>query len=389
MREDDPYEAIFALLEEAVAGGVTPGCVALVWRAGSLEYHEAHGVLATDERSSVRDLQVKRDTRYDLASLTKVLATTTLAALFVSEGRVRLDDELPAPFATEHPGVTLRSLLAHEGGFPAHREFFARDGLRTREAVLQAVAREPRLAPPGAQTLYSDLGFMALGAWLEYLGGESLDRLFMRSLAPLIRDDTDAVPTIAFRPTSGGVLSWEDERRVAPTEVYEPTRGGALSHESVRRMSQQIAHGFVHDDNAFVMGGVAGHAGLFGSAEAVLELARGWLELRIPGLDRAVRDEFWGWSSALHSPRKLGWDGVSPDGSGSTGSAIHPASVGHLGFTGCSLWIDPREPAIYVLLSNRVHPRRGAVEGIRALRRAFHAVAAGSAAKSGTPSGGR
>ena len=381
MGDQDPYKGIFALLEDAVAGWVTPGCVALVWRAGSLEYHEAHGVLATDERSSVRDVPVRRDTRYDLASLTKVLATTTLAALFVSDGRVRLDDEVPAPFSSGYPGVTLRDLLAHEGGFPAHREFFVRDDLRSRDAVLRAVAQEPRDASPRVQALYSDLGFMTLGAWLEYLGGDRLDRLFMRSLAPLIRGETDAVPDLAFRPVCGGALSWQDERRVAPTEVYEPTRTGALTHEALRHASQGVGHGFVHDDNAFVMGGVAGHAGLFGSAEAVLEVARGWLELRIPGLDRGVRDTFWGWSSALGSPRRLGWDGVSPDGTGSTGAAIHPSSVGHLGFTGCSLWIDPRAPAIYVLLSNRVHPRRGDAEGIRGLRRAFHAAAALSQAR--------
>lgn len=375
MGDEDPYKGTFALLEDAVAGGVTPGCVALVSRAGSIEYHEAHGVLATDARSSVRDVPVQRTTRYDLASLTKVLATTTLAALFVSEGRMRLDDEVPAPFRGRYPGVTLRDLLAHEGGFPAHREFFAHKELHSREALLRAIADEPREASPRTQVTYSDLGFMSLGAWLEYLGGDRLDRLFARSLAPLIREETAAVPDLAFRPTDAGALSWEDERIVAPTEVYDPTRHGALSHERVRAGAQSVAHGYVHDDNAFVMGGVAGHAGLFGTAEAVLEVARGWLELRIPGLDRDVRDAFWGWSSTLDSPRKLGWDGVSPDGTGSTGRAIHPSSVGHLGFTGCSLWIDPNARAIYILLTNRVHPSRGDVAGIRALRRSFHVSA--------------
>ncbi|MGB1698807.1 MAG: serine hydrolase domain-containing protein [Nannocystaceae bacterium] len=372
----DPYRAIFDVLEQAVAGGVTPGCVGLVWRAGSLEYHEAHGVLATSPRSSVCDVPVQRDTRYDLASLTKVLATTTLAAVAVGEGKVCLDDEVPAPFGSGYPGVTLRHILAHEGGFEAHREFFARDGLRDREAVLRAVAAEPRRAAPGIEGVYSDLGFMALGAWLEYLGGARLDRLFMRTFAPFIRNETDTVPDLAFRPVSDGALSWEDERRVAPTEVYEPERPGAHSHEALRHASHVMAHGVVHDDNAFVMGGVAGHAGLFGSAEGVLEIALGWLEHRIPGVDPAVRDAFWSWSSRLGSPRKLGWDGVSADGTGSTGESIHPASVGHLGFTGCSLWIDPLDPAIYILLSNRVHPRRDGLEGIRALRRKFHKAAA-------------
>src|SRR5690606_12911356 len=141
---------------------------------------------------------------------------------------------------------------------------------------------------------------------------------------------------------------------------------------------ERLAHGRVHDDNALILDGVAGHAGLFGDAEAVYELARAWLEARLPGLDAATRELFWAPRVGPEGPRirRLGWDGPSPDGSGSTGDALGPSAVGHLGFTGTSLWIDPGTSSIYVLLSNRVHPDRGRGDAMRGFRREFHDLAA-------------
>jgi serine-type D-Ala-D-Ala carboxypeptidase len=138
-----------------------------------------------------------------------------------------------------------------------------------------------------------------------------------------------------------------------------------------------VAHGAVHDDNAYVMGGVAGHAGLFGTAAAVREVARAWLELLLPGLRPEVRDRFWKKSTVPGSTRRLGFDGPSPGGAGSTGHATTEHAVGHLGFTGTSLWIDPAAKGgarIFVLLSNRVHPTRDN-DAIRRLRPRFHELA--------------
>jgi CubicO group peptidase (beta-lactamase class C family) len=139
-----------------------------------------------------------------------------------------------------------------------------------------------------------------------------------------------------------------------------------------------LAHGEVHDDKAYVMGGVAGHAGLFGSAWGVLEVGRAWLENTVPGLDSAVRDLFWRASHVPGSTRRLGFDGPDPDGGGSAGQALSRAAVGHTGFTGTSLWIDPRpagDGRIFVLLSNAVHPTRNP-EVIKAFRPRFHEAAA-------------
>lgn len=377
------YEAIFAVLERAVATGVIPGAVAYVWREGAVSYHEAHGVLATDPASSVCGVAVDRETRYDLASLTKVLATTTVAATMVDAGALRLDAPLPPPFGAHHEGATARDLLEHAAGFEAHVPFYA-PLLEGRDAVLRAVASRPAVGRPRAAAVYSDLGFMALGAWLEWLGKDRLDRLTARALAPFIHELDTSVPTLGFRPVDAAATAWADERRIAPTEVYvpgPPPGDGDTRHLDLRRARGPVAHGEVHDDNCLVMGGVAGHAGMFGTAEAVGEVAQAWLEDRIPGISPATRELFWRPSTVPGSTRRLGWDGVDPDGSGSTGTSLSAAAVGHLGFTGCSLWIDPEQPGIYVLLTNRVHPSREDPAGIRALRRAFHAAASGRPAR--------
>jgi len=134
----------------------------------------------------------------------------------------------------------------------------------------------------------------------------------------------------------------------------------------------------VHDDNAYVMGGVAGHAGLFGTAEAVFEVAAAWAEDRVPDVDTATRDRFWRASQVRGSTRRLGWDGPSSDGTGCTGGSMSAHAAGHTGYTGTSVWIDPAArggPLVCVLLSNRVHPTRNST-AIKDLRRRFHATAA-------------
>lgn len=171
------------------------------------------------------------------------------------------------------------------------------------------------------------------------------------------------------------------DETVAATEVYDASlHDDAPPHWFALRQQagQAVARGLVHDDNCLVMGGVAGHAGLFGTATGVLGVARAWLEHRLPLLDTdtsaRIAAEFTTQSSVPGSTRRLGFDGPSPDGSGATGHALSSHAYGHLGFTGTSLWIDPPSRAIYVLLSNRVHPTRND-DRIRSLRREFHALA--------------
>ncbi|HVI04354.1 MAG TPA: serine hydrolase, partial [Enhygromyxa sp.] len=207
-------------------------------------------------------------------------------------------------------------------------------------------------------------------AWLEQLDGARLDVLFAEHVAkPLgVADQIGFCPL--DRPASFV------RARVAPTELYE----GAPEHwHPIRaQLGQPFAHAIVHDDNCVIMNGVAGHAGLFGSVAGVLAIARAWLERRLPGVPEAAQDRVWELfstaSTVPESTRRLGFDGPTPDGTGSTGASLSGSAIGHLGFTGTSVWIDAERRAIYVLLSNRVHPSRHD-QRIRSLRQHFHALA--------------
>jgi CubicO group peptidase (beta-lactamase class C family) len=373
------------LLHEAIAAEIAPGCVALVWRDGELRYAGAHGWLARHGVARAELEPVSLATRYDLASLTKVLATTTLTAQVVGLGSLALDERLPASLALELPTATgqveryrptLRDLLEHASGLVAHREFFYEPwwlDIGARDELIAAAQRVPLAAPPRTQAIYSDLGFLLLGAWLEQLGGARLDQLFV---------DRVARPLGLARELGFPALVPLASCEVAATEVYDASlHDGARPHwYPLRdRAGQATARGLVHDDNGLVMGGVAGHAGLFGTATAVLALARAWLDGPLPLLDvdasATVITAFTTPSAVPGSTRRLGFDGPSPDGSGATGHALSGRAFGHLGFTGTSLWIDPPTRAIYVLLSNRVHPTRND-DRIRMLRREFHRLAA-------------
>jgi serine-type D-Ala-D-Ala carboxypeptidase len=301
-------------------------------------------------------------------------------AQLCSRGTLRLDDPVPEPWCQACPEATLADLLEHCAGLAAHREYFATVEPFDAARVLHHVAHTPRECPPRERALYSDLGFMILGAWIERVLDQSLDEAFADRVAYRLGLDAGAVPGLGFRRLqSRAALGWALEQRIAPTEVYDPAlhSDGLPSYFAVR-VVDGVAHGAVHDDNAFVMGGVAGHAGLFGTAEGVAEVVRAWAEDRVPDVTTAIRDRFWQRSTAPGSTRRLGFDGISDDGSGSTGAAFSPASVGHTGFTGTSVWIDPAAtggPRVAVLLTNRVHLGRED-QRIRSVRQAFHAAAA-------------
>jgi CubicO group peptidase (beta-lactamase class C family) len=391
-------EKLDELLRDAIAAEVVPGCSALVWRDGELRYRGAHGWLARHGLAPEQRRAVSSSTRYDLASLTKVIATTTLVAQAVGLGQLSLDDPLPASLAigpqseplepqamhialglaTERDGTyrpTLRDLLEHASGLAAHREFFHEPwslAVGARDQLIAAVRNVPLAASPRTQAIYSDLGFLLLGAWLEQLGSARLDELFQARVArPLGLERELGFPALTPLPTE----------QVAATEVYDASlhRGARPHWFAIREQADQTtACGLVHDDNCLVMGGVAGHAGLFGTATSVLTIARAWLEHRLPLLDadtnRRIVAQFTTQSRVPDSTRRLGFDGPSPDGSGATGQALSALAYGHLGFTGTSVWIDPPTRAIYILLSNRVHPTRND-DRIRTLRREFHALA--------------
>ena len=334
------------LLRRAVADGVTPGAqLSARFPDGAVE-HACVGALSYAPASPA----VTLDMVYDLASLTK---------LFTALSLVRVGAPLAAPLASVLPwtrdtpagGATIDALLSHRAGLLHWAPFFrAVDPERAgtpeaRRAVLDAAAREPH-GPPGT-VRYSDLGYMLLGEALASLRDAPLDAVITR----------EVVAPLGLGARYRGVgASWQSAS-IAPTERC-PWRG-------------RVVQGEVHDENAFALGGVCGHAGIFGTARDVLTLGA-------RALDCLAGDATWfapdrmAWMIAPRpgGAHRLGWD-ARGEGAPSSGSRMGPRTFGHLGFTGTSLWCDPDAGVAIALVTNRVHPTRDNV-GIRALRPAVH-----------------
>lgn len=344
------FRTIEALLADAVDSHVCPAAAAEVGTSSGPVWQAAAGWL---DDTAQRPASI--DTVFDLASLTKVIVTTTLAMRHVDAGRVtlatRVGERLPTWEGRDRAHVTVADLLAHASGLSAYLPFY-RDHVGRREFET-AICRLPLEYVPRSRAIYSDLGFILLGFLLEDLAGSRLDEQFSGLCAEWGVDD------LLFRPAAA------DHTRIAPTGV-DPWRGRCLRGE-------------VHDGNAWALGGVAGHAGLFGSAPAVGTFARRLLaEARgaTPAARRlaspAVLERFLRRTDVPGSSRALGWDTMLP--TSSCGPKMHATAIGHTGFTGTSLWIDVETDAYFVLLTNRVHPDP-ANEAILTLRPTFHSLA--------------
>jgi CubicO group peptidase (beta-lactamase class C family) len=339
------WHTVTSFLDSVVAAGAAPGAVLGVSVNGARFLH-ASGQLGADDPTPVEPATV-----YDLASVTKVVSLTTALMLAVEERKIDLDRPIvhlvPGFSGSGKERVTVRMLLAHASGMPAWRPLF-RETTGRGEAIELAVST-PLRWPPGTREVYSDLGLIILTHAVEKVYGERLDSLFQRRVSgPL------GMHTVRFLPPA------EIRRRIAPTEL-QLWRG-------------RILHGEVHDENAAVMEGVSGHAGLFGSASDLLTFAEwvldGWTSGQAdngkassvgssdpPFVSRSVFREFTHRQSLVTgSSRALGWDTPTPDGS--AGRFLSQNSIGHTGFTGTSIWIDPERQLAIVLLSNRVNPTR-------------------------------
>ncbi len=332
-----------AVLADGLAARAFPAATVDVGRAGGSLWREAVGRRTFDAESSACRL----DAIFDLASLTKVVATASIAMAQIRSGRWTLETPVghfqPAWRHRDRGLVTIRHLLEHSSGLPAHAPLWRHAS--GREAFERAIDQIPLEAPPGTRAMYSDLGFILLGFLLEGATGEPLDAQFER-LSETLSDPPQFRPSALLRD------------RIAPTE-QDAWRG-------------RLLHGEVHDENAAALGGVAGHAGLFGTAEGVGEFARLVLRtfhettpLGTPELMRTFAEP----SRVPGSSRALAWDTMRP--TSSCGTRMSPAAIGHTGFTGTSLWIDPAQDVYVVLLTNRVHPTREH-NALAALRPGFH-----------------
>jgi CubicO group peptidase (beta-lactamase class C family) len=347
------YHVIEAALQKAVDDGVFPGAQLAVRLQGELQCAVVAGRLSSEPPG----LLVQPSTIYDLASLTKPLATVTSIVLLIQRAKVALEDSIQQVLAelegTPIGEATVRDLLTHRSGLPGWRPIYERLEARgmtpgcsggtqsIRAAVLSLIRDEPLIYVRGERSVYSDLGFMLLGFLVERLSGMALDRWCEEAIAR----PTGADPLL-FCPVAGGGQSLPEVSKIAPTE------------QDVWR--HRLLRGEVHDENAASMGGVAGHAGLFGTAESVLAVSGAWLR-GYHGRESILEEKFvrqftTRQESVSRSSWALGWD--TPSAPSSSGSCFSERSFGHLGYTGTSLWIDPLCELEVVLLSNRVHPTR-------------------------------
>ena len=361
------FPAAAALLRQAIGGGAFPAASVEVGRADQAIWRDATGRLTYDSSSQ----PVDRETIFDLASLTKVIATTTLVMRAVDDARLSLDDPVNRWLrdwrGADRAGVTIRDLLAHASGLSAYLPFF-RD-YTGRAEFEHAICSLPLEYPPRSQSIYSDLGFMLLGFILE--DAQPSGPAFSGAAGAL--DPSRRLATQFHRLASfftaeplrfNPPRSWRN--RTAPTELDE-WRGRVLVGEA-------------HDENTWALGGAAGHAGLFGTAAAVGAFARAALRT-IAGEPILASPEtmrlFITRTDVPGSSRALGWDTMLP--TSSCGSHFSATSIGHTGFTGTSLWIDWERDLYVVFLTNRVHPSRSN-EAIRRLRPQLHDAIVGELA---------
>jgi CubicO group peptidase (beta-lactamase class C family) len=348
-----PPARIQKAFAQALTAGVFPGAVLLVQSGGGQRWQAAYGVADVTTGEAVRP-----DTVFDLASLTKPLCTALCIMKLLQAGHLDLEDrlgDLVAVFdGTDKAAIRVRHLLCHQAGFPAWRPYFKslrRIPLRERrERLTSLLVDEPLDARPGAASIYSDLDFMVLQMVVETVSGAPLNRFAVEKLyRPLGLQD------LFFNPTSAAPAA----RAYAATEDC-PWRGRVLK-------------GQVHDDNAFALGGLAGHAGLFGTAAAAGDLLNALLDAFGQTSDSDVFDPHLVRRFFKRCPSSdwaLGFDTPSAQGS-TSGRYFAATAVGHLGFTGTSFWMDLARRVIVVLFTNRVHPSR-ANDRIRSFRPMIH-----------------
>jgi CubicO group peptidase (beta-lactamase class C family) len=359
--QDEQFQRAFAVLRSGVDQHAFPGAAVAIAHQGQLIAHKGLGHFTYDATSPA----VTADTIYDLASVTKVIATTTACMILYDLGLFKLDQplfELLPEFAAQQDArrreVTLRMLLAHSSGLPAYVKLF--QTAHNKEQLLDQAPQVPLAADPGARAEYSDIGFILLGEALQKLTGEPLDQFCQREIFTKLN-----LAHTCFNPPA------DLKPKIPPTEDDQAFR-------------HRLIQGEVNDENASVMGGVAAHAGCFSTALDVSVFAQcmlqgshsragfagEWAEGGSPLVKKETLEIF---TRRQDSPpgisRALGWD--TPSQPSQSGKYFSSRSYGHLGYTGTSLWIDPDRQLSVTLLTNRTWPDRSS-QSIKQIRPAFH-----------------
>jgi serine-type D-Ala-D-Ala carboxypeptidase len=343
--QDAVFGRVFDLLQHAITQRAFPAASLAVTHRGKLIALKSIGHFTYEPNSP----QVTTGSIFDLASVSKVVATTSMAMILYERGLL----DLEAPIAAIIPEfgdasdsrkaeVTVRMLLAHSSGLPAYEKLFLR--VKNREELLAAAFTTPLTADPGTRAEYSDIGFIILGAALERIADEPLDRFCQREvLGPLGMGHT------TFNPPA----NW---------------RASIVPSADDRTFRRRVIQGDVQDENASVLGGVAGHAGVFSTAQDIATFAQAMLNEGAPIVRRETLAQFTRReSSPVGTSRALGWD--TPSTCSQSGKYFSSCSFGHLGYTGTSLWIDPERPLSVTFLTNRTWPdcKNEAIKQVRPL----------------------
>lgn len=342
------FEKVRHVVTDAIEDKAFPSAVVAIMQHNRILFHEAFGRLTYEPSSPKADTT----TIYDLASVTKVLATTLSLMKLYDEGKLKLDDPVTKyipEFGSNGKGhITLRNLCLHNAGLIEFRHYY--ETCKTPEAVMQAIYNDSLIYPTGTRTVYSDLDFILLGEVVRRITGQRLDQYFEATF----RKPLGLTSTCFCPPDS--LLS-----RIAPTEA-DPNW-----HFPQKRP-------LVHDPNAALLGGVAGHAGLFSTSGDILKLMKMVMAGGTANGKRFLKKEtvklFTARDSVL-GQRALGWDIKTGGEKASVGKYFSRKSYGHLGYTGTSVWVDPTRDLCVVFLTNRVYPTSSNIK-IRSVRRLLH-----------------
>ena len=374
--------AIDRVFDDAISDGVFPSADLLVAKGGQVLHAAQYG-------------EARKDTCFDIASLTKPMASATLAMMLVAEKLLKLDDTVyqwvGGARQPIHKEVIVRHLLNHTSGLPAWQPYYLNLPISLigteagRQLILEECHNEPPVAKPSKKTIYSDIGYIILGEILEQAGGASLDALFAQYVArPLnlghtffIRSMGAPIRTTARRTTTTADKHVPTPKHALPGEKQKPKehrhRRFAPTEDCPWR--ERVIHGEVHDQNAYALGGVAGHAGLFSTAADVHRFTQEFVACwqgRSDWLPQNIVRELI--QETKSKPQQdtyvMGWNRPLKRSS-SSGHHFSANSLGHLAYTGCSIWIDLSQDFWVILLTNRIHPS-STNQKIKAFRPKIH-----------------
>jgi len=328
-------DSLETCLNQAIGDSVFPGCAIAVGFQGKLIFEQSFGNFIYDPHSS----KVEVNSIFDLASVTKVVATTTISMILYDQRRLNLDwrvvDIVPAFQGNDKEKVTIRQILTHTSGLPGWIRFYLE--LNGKERIVREICKTELVNEPGTVYVYSDLGMILMQNIIETITKKTLDHLVLDYITTPL-----GMKRTFYNPDS----SLKNE--IVPTEISE--------------WHQKLVHGFVHDENTFVMGGISGHAGLFSTVQDLSVFCQMYLNGGLYDNKRILKTETIDLFTTRQnmvgeSTRALGWDTRSEQYS-MAGDYMSMRAFGHSGFTGTTIWIDPENQVFVVLLSNRVYPTR-------------------------------